>query len=489
MLTRRFWSIRTKFSAASAAGALACGLICYWVLSQTFEQQTEIHLQRTTQDLAENLAFAAVPLVAFDNVEALRNLAQSLKKNPNVVYVAIWNNEGKLLVDAGPVPSRARPTTAGTSRDRDTIHVVEEMADQGTQWGILSIGYSLSAADNQIRHARAITFLAIALLVVISTLGLGLILHRVIWRPINRLTQATEILSTGSYPEPLPVNANDELGRLTNEFNHSISKLKASEAHYQELMASLEKSSEEARAASLAKSRFLANMSHELRTPLNAVIGYSEMLHEQAEEEGRIGYLADLNKIGAAGRHLLRLINDILDLSKIEAGKMQIHVERFDVRSVVEDVSATVQPLVSRNGNTLAVDFQEELPLMQSDVTKVRQVLYNLLGNAAKFTHDGDIHLAVRFSERPIPEMLFEVRDNGIGMTPEQVRKLFKDFCQGDSSTTREYGGTGLGLAICVRFCEMLGGRIDVDSELGKGTCFSVRLPLQSGPQTEPAAA
>jgi DNA-binding response OmpR family regulator len=229
--------------------------------------------------------------------------------------------------------------------------------------------------------------------------------------------------------------------------------------------------------ATRAKSLFLANMSHELRTPLNAILGYSEMLMEEAEDLGQKTFVPDLKKIHGAGRHLLSLIDDILDLSKIEAGKVELFYEPIAVIDLVEEVQHLVLPLVRQKGNQLAVDPGEGLGLMEADVTKLRQVLFNLLSNASKFTEAGTVTLAVRQVDDS--RIVFTVADTGIGMSAEQVGKLFQDFTQADASTTRKYGGTGLGLAISKRFCEMMGGDIEVTSTPGVGSTFTVRLPLR----------
>lgn len=235
--------------------------------------------------------------------------------------------------------------------------------------------------------------------------------------------------------------------------------------------------------ANLAKSQFLSSMSHELRTPLNAVIGYSEMLQEDAEDSGNTDLVPDLQKIQAASKHLLALINDILDLSKIEAGRMELYLETFDLRRLIEDVAGTVHPLVLKNMNRLELELPPELGELHSDETKVRQILFNLLSNACKFTDEGLIRLKV---SREGEQMVFLVTDTGIGMTSEQMSKLFRPFTQADASTSRKYGGTGLGLAISQRFCRMMGGNIAVESEPGKGTSFTVKLPLRLQSQRQP---
>ncbi|MBI3929106.1 MAG: hypothetical protein HY319_26415 [Armatimonadetes bacterium] len=235
--------------------------------------------------------------------------------------------------------------------------------------------------------------------------------------------------------------------------------------------------------ASRAKSTFLANMSHELRTPLNAVIGYSDMLVEESEETTVEEMETDLKRIRAAGRHLLQLVNDILDLSKIEAGKMDLDVNRFHVSSVVEELAGTLQPLVARNNNILDIDCCEQVGWMESDATKVRQCLYNLLSNACKFTRDGEVHLQVRRDcLNGLERIVFAVRDTGIGMTPETQQRVFEPFVQADASTARKFGGTGLGLTLCARFCSLLGGNVGLESTPGKGSCFTLTLPARLEP-------
>ena len=247
---------------------------------------------------------------------------------------------------------------------------------------------------------------------------------------------------------------------------------------------------EAAEVASKAKSQFLANMSHELRTPLNAVILYSELLQEEATDLEVEEFIPDLEKIRAAGKHLLALVNGVLDLSKIEAGKMELYLETFDVAEIIRDVSATVQPLVQTKNNTLEVHCAADIGPMYADLTKVRQILFNLLSNASKFTERGLIALDVSREKSATGEQItFRVFDTGIGMTAEQMERLFQPFNQADASTTRKYGGTGLGLAIARRFCEMMGGEITVTSEPGQGTTFRVRLPARMAAQSETAAA
>jgi signal transduction histidine kinase/DNA-binding response OmpR family regulator len=333
--------------------------------------------------------------------------------------------------------------------------------------------------------------------------------RRQVLQTVAALEDAARRMTNGDMRGLVAVESRDELGQVANSFNRIASalivreqQLEQQNRHLETLLDELRQARDAAEAASKAKSAFLANMSHELRTPLNAIIGYSEMLQEEAQDAGQDAFAPDLQKIHGAGKHLLALINDILDLSKIEAGKMELFLETFDVRHMLRDVATTIRPLVQKRGNQLALLTGDDLGQMHADVTKVRQVLFNLLSNAAKFTENGTITLNVARSALPLetshatgahtdaaapnaptlnaqrPSIVFEVSDTGIGMSSEQVVKLFQPFTQADSSTTRKYGGTGLGLAITRHFCRMMGGDVSVTSAPGAGTTFTVTLPI-----------
>jgi two-component system sensor kinase len=366
--------------------------------------------------------------------------------------------------------------------------------------------------DEAFAPARKLTqtLVLVGLLSTIVLLIAVYLLSIKITKPILLITKAAEDISSGNRKAKAPVLGEDELGSLAKSFNLMTDQLSEYyvsledkntelelaqeqlaqanlnlENKVEERTEQLEKTIEEvkaaraeAEAANATKSIFLANMSHELRTPLNAIIGYSEMLIEEAEELEPDEFVPDLDKIYRSGKGLLALINDLLDLSKIEAGKMDLYLETFDIQTLVAEICDTVEPLAKKNNNQLIVNNLEKPETMHSDLTKVKQGILNMLSNACKFANNGLITFSIKeFLQDGESWISFEVTDSGIGMTKEQMANLFQPFTQADSSTTKKYGGTGLGLAITRKFCRMMGGDIYLTSELGIGSTFTIKLP------------
>jgi signal transduction histidine kinase len=283
--------------------------------------------------------------------------------------------------------------------------------------------------------------------------------------------------------------AERELERYTRDLEAAHDTQRQNAEQQAALVDQLRITQREAEAATRAKSDFLASMSHELRTPLNAIILYSELLQEVADDTGDSSSVPDLQRIQSAGNHLLDLINGILDLSKIEAGKMTLSLETFDVRAMVDELLDTVRPLLHKNNNTLSVTCGDTVGMMRADLMKTRQILVNLLGNACKFTRDGAISLEVDCRNvGTLPCMVFTVSDTGVGMSADERQKIFDPFTQADVTTTRKYGGTGLGLAIVSRFCALMGGEVSVESRPNQGSQFTVRLPVHVSDPVEDTA-
>ena len=435
-------------------------------------------------DLAKVVGANCIAPLQFDDPKAAGDTLSSLRSRPSITHAGLYDQDGHLFAQYvrpdsdGAAPLDAAPPVARARFAAGHLTLSVPLVTDGARIGTICLQSDMRDMNAQLLREAGIVAATLLASVLVAFL-LSSQMQRLISGPILELANTAKVVADSeNYSIRAPLASRDEIGYLTRRFNEMLAQIEARDAALHEANLHLVHSERDAQAASQTKSDFLANMSHELRTPLNAIIGYSEMLSEDAQDGGHDEFIPDLEKIHSAGKHLLALINDILDLSKIEAGKMELYVEEFQIAPMVQDVVTTIQPLVRKKDNRLEVRCPEALGVMCSDMTKIRQALFNLLSNASKFTQAGVITLEVT-REAAGDAVLFRVSDTGIGMSAEQMGRLFQAFSQADASTTRKYGGTGLGLAITRHFCRMMGGDVSVDSEEGRGTTFTLRLPAR----------
>jgi signal transduction histidine kinase/ActR/RegA family two-component response regulator len=454
---------------------------------------------------AEIIGYNSAAAMAFKDQAAATETLAALKAKEDITAAVLYSPDGKIFarynranIGKLTLPDHLPPAD-GFRFNGSFLEVFHAVSLNGEPSGRLFLQSDMSQWNSRAKRY--------AMLLVVFMLGSDLLallvasrLQNLISQPILRLEDTMRMVSSGKNYEVRALKFyDDEIGRLIDGFNTMLTEIQQRDAALQGANYELKSQTNEledevarrkqtqeellgakraAEDASHAKSAFLANMSHELRTPLNAIIGYSEMLEEEIQDVGRIEKVDDVQKIQFAGKHLLALINDVLDLSKIEAGKMGLHLENFDVAGMIEDIATTLQPTIAKNANRLVLYLSEDLGQMHGDITKVRQILFNLLSNACKFTEHGTISLSVEQTRTNGQQWIrFRVSDTGIGISPQQQENLFKEFAQADVSIARKYGGTGLGLAISYRFAQMMGGQISVESEMGKGSVFTVLLP------------
>ena len=440
-------------------------------------------------------------------------------KDPDVAYVVIHGESGQPLADGGRqvsgVGGRIEAAVMQSSSSRSVTHGDERfieflapvVAEEAKTADELLIG-TLGEAKGQSRQARVIggVRLGMALrgveehvtglmkwwggITVAFVILTALVVYgfsRRITRPINRLTAQAQKIADGFLDQNIPVESRDEIGQLAAAFNEMTRALKGNIddkeralAELQELNRTLEdrvrQRTAELQEASRHKSDFLANVSHELRTPMNAILGFNEMILGEVYGEVPTDLKVPLTDIQNSGKHLLRLINNVLDLSKIEAGRMELAVGNYSVQDTVESVRASLRSLAADKSIEFVATVPDDIPLARGDGGRITQCLLNLTGNALKFTRHGRVAISVALHD---DRLVYRVSDTGIGIAPDKIDTIFVEFQQGDTSITREFGGTGLGLSITKKFVEMHGGRIWVESELGKGSTFFFAIPLR----------
>lgn len=414
------------------------------------------------------------------NIDNIKIGLKANELNPAFRYAKVMDKERNVLAEIGD----------NKIKETDLVfksRIYHEGEGKHSEIGQLTIVLSMDHALTKARNDFFYDISLFLLLLLATMITIYSVMMRLVISPIKEMTNALGEMEDGDFSAKLPVYNQDEIGVLSDAFNQMTEKLKNTHIKLQSNANELRLANEDLRNAKLlavnanqAKSRFLASMSHELRTPLNAIIGYSEILTEEIEEMSPAEAVADLDRIITSGKHLLNLINDILDLSKIESGKLEINPENFDLNHTLHDVGKIATPLIARGNNKFEIEIDENIGVIYSDEHKIRQNLLNLLSNASKFTHDGKIVLQAKLNLiNDVSYVDLSVTDTGIGLSSEQMVKIFDPFVQADASTTRKYGGTGLGLSITQKTCELLGGNVFVSSKIGKGSIFTLHIPTQ----------
>ena len=525
--------LRFKFLAFVSIAFIVSGLVFGWAFSRQFDSMLRLEFRKRGETLARGLATTARLDVWSGDKQRLLRLASGALEEPDVVAAAIFNAKGEVqaaaekvvgTLAAAPGPREVADLTVEMRKVRggqnvlfflSPVRLQREIGGGGDGFellepgraarneaiGTVEVALGLGEVERRIGEVQRTT-MQITVIVVAVGIVLVFLLSRVFVTPIERVAATARGIAAGDRRSRVRIRNRDELGELADAFNTMTKTLEDQEEELRSMNVGLEHKvrertgelelkqrelltiNAELERASRLKSEFLANMSHELRTPLNAVNGFSELLLEEVQGPLTTKQRRYVDNILTSGRHLLHLINDILDLSKIEAGRLEVRDEEFAFRPVIDSAVSVIQPLAQKKGLEIAVEIAPEIERVRLDPGKTRQILYNLMSNAVKFTETGRITVSARFSEPGWMELV--VSDTGIGIKPEDQQRIFREFEQVDGSYTRRYEGTGLGLALTKKFVEMQGGTIQLFSDPGRGSRFVIQLPIER-PSPAPA--
>ncbi|HZU53816.1 MAG TPA: ATP-binding protein [Holophagaceae bacterium] len=486
--------------------ALVLSSLGYMAFQARLLRQTKARRAMTLARVVGDNSRAAL---AFNDTAAASQILQSLSANPDLERACLFDASGAVFATYPAGAASFPPLESGDKAEFRAGGLVIFHGIQHRDERLGTLFLQVGSAD-LVAASRLNLLFTLALLgaLVLLAIALSFRVQRVITAPLLDLAGvAKRVSEKKDYSARARRRGRDEIGALVDAFNGMLEQIEGRDAQLGEYRDHLEEqvarrtdelftankelmvAKQRAEEVSRAKSAFLANMSHELRTPLNAIILYTDLMKEQAGDEGRSQDVADLDRVSGSADHLLRLINDVLDLSKVEAGKMSAASEPVQAGAVVEEVVHALRPMAAKQDDTLEAAYPPDLPPFLGDATKLRQILFNLLSNACKFTEGGQVRMEVLpFQRAGAPWLRFIVRDTGIGMSGEHLGRIFHDFTQAEESTSRRYGGTGLGLSLSRRLSQLLGGSIAVESASGKGSTFTLELPAPAVPEGGPDA-